>query len=63
LKENPDIDPELNKYPLLIEYGLNVVMRTTTLITTNIVAAVDLIAGIPETVKSNIQSMTIKKYV
>jgi hypothetical protein len=36
-------------------------MRTTTLITTNIAAAADLIAGIPDTIKSNIQSMTIKK--
>ncbi|KIM71443.1 hypothetical protein PILCRDRAFT_830326 [Piloderma croceum F 1598] len=59
--ENPDIDPELNKYPPLIKYGLDVIARTTTLITTNIAAAAVLIAVIPETVKSNIQSMTIKK--
>jgi hypothetical protein len=61
LKENPDIDSELNKYPPLIEYGLDVIMKATTLVTTSIMAVADLIAGIPETVKSNIQSMMIKK--
>jgi len=59
--ENPSIDLELNKYAPLIKYGLDVIVRTTTLITTNIAAAAVLIAEIPETVKSNIQSMTIKK--
>ena len=61
MKENPDFDPELTKYPPLIKYGLDVIMRTTTLITTNIAAAAALIAEIPETVKSNIQFTMIKK--
>ena len=58
-----DIDPELNKYPPLVKYGLDVISRTTTLITTNITAAATLIGEIPETIKYNIQSMTIKKCV
>jgi hypothetical protein len=47
-KENPDIDPELNKYPPLVEFGLKVVMSTTNLVTTNITAAAAYIAEIPQ---------------
>jgi hypothetical protein len=62
-KENPDIDLELNKYPPLVEFGLKVVMSTTSLVTTNITAAAAYIAEIPQILKSNIKSITVKRCV
>jgi hypothetical protein len=62
-KENYDTDPELNKYPPLVEFGLKVVMSTTKLVMRNINAAAACIAEIPHELESNIQSITLKRWV
>jgi hypothetical protein len=43
---DPDIDPELNKYPPLLAYGFGVVSQATTLITTNIATATASVATV-----------------
>lgn len=62
---DPNIDPELNKYPPLHQYGFDVVASTTKLITTNIAAAATHL-GLPalsNSVTNTLESITVTKTV
>jgi hypothetical protein len=65
MQDDPNIDPELNKYPPLVAYGLDIVASATTLITTNIAAAATYL-GLPplsESVTNTLKSLTVTKCV
>jgi hypothetical protein len=56
-------DAELNRYPPLLQYGLDIVARTTTLITTNVTAAAAHL-GLPalsDSVTKSLKSLTVTK--
>ena len=63
-QDDPNFDPELNKYLPLVAYGLKIVARTTTLITTNVAAAIQHF-GVPalsDSIANTLQSLTMTKY-
>jgi hypothetical protein len=62
-QDDLNIDPELNKYPPLVAYGLDVVMNTTRLVMTNIAAAATHL-GLPtlsDSVTSAFESLIVTK--
>ncbi|KIM80586.1 hypothetical protein PILCRDRAFT_822324 [Piloderma croceum F 1598] len=62
---DPNIDPELNKYPPLRQYGFDVVASTTKLITTSIAAAATHLAlpVLSDSVTNTLESITVTKTV
>jgi hypothetical protein len=60
VKDDPHIDPELNKYPPLVEYGLDIVSKTITLVIDGAERAASFIADVPENIKSSIKSVTVQ---
>jgi hypothetical protein len=62
MKDDPNIDPELNKYPPLVAYGLDIVASATKLIMTNIAAAATHL-GLPPLSENTVKSLTVTKRV